>query len=120
MEPVARSRRWMAHEFGSRGAATRDEPLARDRVWKVAATLRFESEDERYRWLHETLGCGRASSMPMRTARLPRLLQTPLTRGPVVNESPTPEPSLASIPASGADGPVERLQLASAGCTTGS
>jgi hypothetical protein len=27
-----------------------------DPRWKVAATLRFESEDDRYRWLNETLG----------------------------------------------------------------
>lgn len=27
-----------------------------DRTWRVAATLRFESDDERYRWLSETLG----------------------------------------------------------------
>jgi len=27
-----------------------------DRTWSVAATLRFESEDERYRWLNDVLG----------------------------------------------------------------
>jgi hypothetical protein len=27
-----------------------------ERTWRVAATLRFESDDERYRWLADTLG----------------------------------------------------------------
>jgi hypothetical protein len=27
-----------------------------ERTWRVVATLRFESDDERYRWLCETLG----------------------------------------------------------------
>ena len=27
-----------------------------DQTWRVAATLRFASDDERYRWLSETLG----------------------------------------------------------------
>jgi hypothetical protein len=27
-----------------------------ERTWRVAATLRFESDDERYRWLGQTLG----------------------------------------------------------------
>jgi hypothetical protein len=36
-----------------RGYAKRTTP--QDRVWKVAATLRFESEDERYAWLEDRL-----------------------------------------------------------------
>lgn len=38
----------------ARGYARR--ATAQDRVWKVAATLRFESADVRYRWLEEALG----------------------------------------------------------------
>jgi hypothetical protein len=38
----------------ARGYAQRRSP--EDRTWRVAATLRFESDDERYRWLGQTLG----------------------------------------------------------------
>ena len=38
-----------AHGFARRSDAA-------SRVWDVAATLRFESDDERYRWLDNALG----------------------------------------------------------------
>src|SRR6266849_1020516 len=43
-----------------------------DRTWSVAATLRFESEDERYRWLNDALGVRPARCGRQRTARLSR------------------------------------------------
>jgi hypothetical protein len=36
-----------------RGYARREHP--NDSLWRVAATLRFESDDERYAWLNERL-----------------------------------------------------------------
>ena len=38
----------------ARGFARRSD--AASRIWNVAATLRFESDDERYRWLDNALG----------------------------------------------------------------
>ncbi|MGH3030001.1 MAG: DUF3237 family protein [Gaiellaceae bacterium] len=38
----------------ARGYAQRRS--ADERIWRVAATLRFESDDERYRWLGQRLG----------------------------------------------------------------
>jgi Protein of unknown function (DUF3237) len=38
----------------ARGFARRENEESR--IWAVAATLRFESEDERYRWLDHALG----------------------------------------------------------------
>jgi hypothetical protein len=38
----------------ARGFALRSDE--KSRIWAVAATLRFESEDERYRWLDNALG----------------------------------------------------------------
>ena len=38
----------------ARGLATRSDEASQ--VWAVAATLRFESEHERYRWLDNALG----------------------------------------------------------------
>ncbi len=41
--------RFQARGYGRRGS--KEDPR-----WKVAATLRFESDDERYRWLGDALG----------------------------------------------------------------
>jgi hypothetical protein len=38
----------------ARGFARRSDEASR--IWAVAATLRFESDDERYRWLDNALG----------------------------------------------------------------
>ena len=38
----------------ARGFARRSDEASR--IWDVAATLRFESDDERYRWLDNALG----------------------------------------------------------------
>jgi Protein of unknown function (DUF3237) len=38
----------------ARGFARRSDEASR--VWSVAATLRFESDDERYAWLDNALG----------------------------------------------------------------
>jgi hypothetical protein len=38
----------------ARGFAQRSNEASR--IWAVAATLRFESDHERYRWLDDTLG----------------------------------------------------------------
>jgi hypothetical protein len=43
-----------AIRMDARGYARR--ATREDRLWKVAATLRFESEDERYAWLSDALG----------------------------------------------------------------
>jgi hypothetical protein len=40
--------------FEARGFATRSDEASH--VWSVAATLRFESEHERYGWMDNTLG----------------------------------------------------------------
>jgi hypothetical protein len=40
--------------FEARGFARRSDEGSR--IWAVAATLRFESDDERYRWLDSALG----------------------------------------------------------------
>jgi Protein of unknown function (DUF3237) len=56
MEPVAviETADGARIQFEARGYARR--ATAQDRVWNVAATLHFESADERYRWLDGALG----------------------------------------------------------------
>ena len=56
MEPVAviETEDGARIDLEARGHARRS--TVQDRVWKVAAALRFESADERYGWLDEALG----------------------------------------------------------------
>jgi hypothetical protein len=56
MEPVAEIETVDGARIRIEGRGYARRATAQDRVWKVAATLRFENADERYRWLHETLG----------------------------------------------------------------
>jgi hypothetical protein len=49
----------------ARGFARRADETSR--IWSVAATLRFESDDERYAWLDSSLGAGTANSTLRRT-----------------------------------------------------
>ena len=49
-------RRMRASVCASRRAVLARREIEASRRWAVAATLRFESEDERYRWLENALG----------------------------------------------------------------
>jgi hypothetical protein len=51
---------------------------AQDRVWQVAATLRFASDDQRYRWLNGALGVWEGEfDADAHRARYRASLQTP-------------------------------------------
>ena len=62
--------------FEARGYARRT--THEDRVWKVAATLRFETDDGRYAWLEHALGVWEgAFDADAHHARYRAFLQTP-------------------------------------------
>jgi hypothetical protein len=77
MEPVAQieTTDGARIQLEARGYARR--ATVQDRVWNVAATLRFESEDERYRWLDGALGVWEGEFDPeLHRARYQAYVQT--------------------------------------------